>query len=57
MPTSRTSDTSRPSRRDGYRSWERVVRVAANQRLELAIDIEPMRQGPTPSPPGEPRLD
>jgi uncharacterized caspase-like protein len=43
-------------RRDGYRSWERVVQVAANQRLELAIDIEPVRQELTP-PPGEPGLD
>jgi hypothetical protein len=34
-----------------------VVQVAANQRLELAIDIEPVRQGRTLPPRGELELD
>ena len=41
------------AQRAGYRSWEREVQVAANQRLELTIDIKPVRQGPTPPPRGE----
>jgi sulfatase modifying factor 1 len=29
-------------RREGYREWRREVRVAANQRTEVLIDIEPL---------------
>jgi formylglycine-generating enzyme required for sulfatase activity len=29
-------------RKDGHREWEREVRVAANQRQEVMIDIEPL---------------
>jgi hypothetical protein len=41
------------ARRKGFRSWEREIRVAANQRLELTIDIKPVRKGPTPPPQGK----
>jgi formylglycine-generating enzyme required for sulfatase activity/uncharacterized caspase-like protein len=34
------------ARKDGYRDWERVVQVVENQKLDVAIDIEPLRQEP-----------
>jgi formylglycine-generating enzyme required for sulfatase activity len=34
------------ARKAGYKDWEREVLVAANQRAELVIDIEPLRPEP-----------
>jgi formylglycine-generating enzyme required for sulfatase activity len=36
------------AKKDGHKEWTREVVVAANQRAELVIDIEPLR--PTPPP-------
>jgi formylglycine-generating enzyme required for sulfatase activity len=41
------------ARKAGYKDWEREVRIAANQRAELVIDIEPLR----PEPPKAPRTE
>jgi formylglycine-generating enzyme required for sulfatase activity len=38
------------AKKDGHREWARDVQVAANQRAEIVIDIEPLRpQPPTPT--------
>jgi formylglycine-generating enzyme required for sulfatase activity len=34
------------ARKDGHKEWQRDVQVAANQRAELVIDIEPLRPEP-----------
>jgi formylglycine-generating enzyme required for sulfatase activity len=34
------------ARKTGHKDWEREVQVAANQRAEVAIDIEPLRPEP-----------
>ncbi len=34
------------ARRSGYKDWEREVQVAANQRAEVTVDIEPLRPEP-----------
>ncbi|MBI3625156.1 MAG: SUMF1/EgtB/PvdO family nonheme iron enzyme, partial [Candidatus Rokubacteria bacterium] len=34
------------ARKAGYREWQREVQVAANARVEMAIDIEPLRTEP-----------
>ena len=34
------------ARRPGHKDWERDVQVAANQRIEVVIDIEPLRDEP-----------
>jgi formylglycine-generating enzyme required for sulfatase activity len=34
------------ARKDGYRAWQRDVLIAANQRAEVLIDIEPLRPSP-----------
>jgi formylglycine-generating enzyme required for sulfatase activity len=34
------------ARKAGHKEWQREVRVAANQRAEVLIDIEPLRQEP-----------
>jgi formylglycine-generating enzyme required for sulfatase activity len=34
------------ARKDGHKEWDRVVEVAANQRAEVVIDIEPLRPEP-----------
>ena len=37
------------ARKQGYKDWERDVTIAANQRVELVIDIEPLRpEAPRP---------
>jgi formylglycine-generating enzyme required for sulfatase activity len=37
------------AKRAGYKDWERDVQVAANQRAEVLIDIEPLRPEPPPA--------
>jgi formylglycine-generating enzyme required for sulfatase activity len=34
------------ARKAGYKDWEREIQVAANQRADVVIDIEPLRQEP-----------
>ncbi len=41
------------ARRQGYKDWAREVQVAANQRAEVTIDIEPLR----PEPPAVPKSE
>ncbi len=38
------------ARKAGQKDWEREIEVAANQRAELTIDIEPLRPEPPPAP-------
>jgi uncharacterized caspase-like protein len=38
------------ARKAGYKDWEREVQIAANQRAELVIDIEPLRSESAPPP-------
>lgn len=38
------------ARKAGYKDWEREVQVAANQRAEVLIDIEPLRPESAPPP-------
>jgi formylglycine-generating enzyme required for sulfatase activity/uncharacterized caspase-like protein len=38
------------ARKAGYKDWEREVPVAANQRAEVVIDIEPLRPEPARPP-------
>jgi len=33
------------ARRPGYRRWEREVHVALNDRVEVTIELEPLRGG------------
>jgi peptide/nickel transport system substrate-binding protein len=35
------------AKREGYKAWERNVEVVASQRIEVAIDIEPLRPEPS----------
>jgi TRAP-type mannitol/chloroaromatic compound transport system substrate-binding protein len=38
------------ARKDGHRTWDREVEIVAHQRVEVVIDIEPLRPEPAPPP-------